>query len=186
MISTTDFPEFRAFQKIPRLRHRPVIVTEKIDGTNGIIHVTNDGRVFAGSRNRWLTLEKDNMGFAAWVNAHSDELLNGLGPGTHYGEWWGAGIQRRYGLTEKRFSLFNVARWADDTARPACCHVVPTLAVGTDMPFLVESALDQLTLCGSSAAPGFHDPEGVVVYHAASGQLFKATLKNDESPKGGG
>jgi hypothetical protein len=58
---------------------------------------------------------------------HRDDLLT-LGPGRHFGEWWGAGIQRRYGLTEKRFSLFNVTRWGE--ARPACCHVVPTLYRG--------------------------------------------------------
>lgn len=182
-LSITDFPEFRAFGKIPRFRHRPVIITEKIDGTNGIIHVTNDGRIFAGSRNRWLTLEKDNMGFARWVNEHAEELLTGLGPGTHYGEWWGQGIQRRYGLDHKRFSLFNVGRWNDEN-KPACCHVVPTLVIDTRVEFAIETALEKLTLCGSVAAPGFMDPEGIVLLHTASGQLFKVTLKNDEIPKG--
>jgi hypothetical protein len=37
---------------------------------------------------------------------------------------------------------------------------------------------------GSVAAPGFMDPEGICIYHEASGQLFKATLKNDDKPKG--
>lgn len=183
MISINDFPEFRGFSKIPRLRHRPVVVTEKIDGTNGIVHVTDDGRIFAGSRNRWLTLEKDNMGFAQWVNDHADELVAGLGPGTHFGEWWGAGIQRRYGLDHKRFSLFNVGRWNVEN-KPACCEVVPTLVTDTRLEFAVETALDNLRLMGSSAAPGFMDPEGIVVFHSASGQLFKVTLQNDEVPKG--
>ena len=34
-----------------------------------------------------------------------------LVPGRHFGEWWGSGIQRGYGLDEKTFSLFNAYRW---------------------------------------------------------------------------
>ena len=183
MISTTDFPEFRAFNKIPRFRHRPVIITEKIDGSNGIVHVTDDGRLFAGSRNRWLTLEKDNFGFAAWVNQNAEELLTGLGPGMHYGEWFGAGIQRRYGLDHKRFALFNVGRWNAEN-KPACCEVVPTLVIDTRVEFAINAALEQLSTGGSVAVPGFMDPEGIVVFHTASGQLFKVTLQGDEVPKG--
>jgi hypothetical protein len=87
-----------------------MIVTEKLDGTNAQVHITDDGRIFAGSRNRWITPDADNFGFARWVAEHEEEL-RALGPGSHYGEWWGSGIQRRYGLDEKRFSLFNVGRW---------------------------------------------------------------------------
>lgn len=104
--------EFKPFQKIARL-NREVLVTEKIDGTNGLVWIAEDGvEMRAGSRSRWITPEADNFGFAKWVADNAEELRR-LGPGYHYGEWWGAGIQRRYGLTEKRFSLFNVSRWAD-------------------------------------------------------------------------
>lgn len=175
--------EFKAFDKIPRLR-RDVVVTEKIDGTNALVWISDDGtEIKAGSRSRWITPEQDNMGFAKWVATNRDELLK-LGPGYHYGEWWGAGIQRRYGLTEKRFSLFNTARWGDDMVRPACCSVVPVLAVGKMSDAILEQALGTLREHGSIAAPGFMQPEGVVVYHTASGQLFKVLLENDELPKG--
>ena len=80
--------------------------------------------VFAGSRNRWISPQDDNYGFAKWVATNKDDLAR-LGPGLHVGEWWGQGIQRNYGLKEKRFSLFNVAKW--DEARPKCCGVVPTI-----------------------------------------------------------
>ena len=178
--------EFREWSKIARL-NREVIVTEKIDGTNGVVYVSDDlSEVIAGSRSRWLTIEADNFGFAKWVAEHADEL-RGLGPGYHYGEWWGAGIQRRYGLTEKRWSLFNVHRWADDAVRPKCCHVVPELARGTGLANVaghaVGDALALLRACGSQAAPGFPKPEGVVVFHAASGNLYKVTLEKDEEPK---
>jgi len=174
--------EFKGFSKIPRL-NRLVIATEKIDGTNGIVHVSEDGAVLAGSRNRWITPEKDNMGFARWVQEHADEL-RALGPGYHFGEWFGQGIQRKYGLTEKRWALFNIHRWADDAVRPKCCHVVPVLATGMDIRAVTESALDLLRTEGSRAVPGFMKPEGVVVYHTASGHLYKVTLEGDEAPKG--
>lgn len=179
---SAQLPEFKGFPKIPRL-NRTVIVTEKIDGTNAQIYVGEDGLVLAGSRKRWITPEADNFGFAKWVKEHEDELRVGLGIGTHYGEWWGAGIQRRYGLVEKRFSLFNVSRWTDDV-RPACCSVVPTLAIDTRLEIAVDKALQTLRILGSQAAPGFMQPEGIVVFHSASGSLYKVTLENDASHKG--
>lgn len=171
-----DLPEFTPFPSISRL-FRGMVITEKLDGTNAQVCVTEDGRVFAGSRSKWLTPEADNFGFARWVKEHEEELLT-LGPGQHFGEWWGSGIQRRYGLTEKRFSLFNVSRWGD--VRPACCHVVPTLFRGPFHTELVQIQLDFLKVIGSLAAPGFMQPEGVVVFHEHSSSLFKVTLdKND-------
>src|SRR5688572_6537102 len=113
--------EFVEFPKIPRLS-RPCIITENIDGTNGVIAVLETGEVLAGSRSRWITPEQDNHGFAGWVRAHEEELRDGLGVGTHYGEWWGRGIQKRYPMIDpKRFSLFNVMRWREK--RPECCGV---------------------------------------------------------------
>lgn len=176
-------PPFEPFQKIPRL-NREVVVTEKIDGTNALVYIEDDFvTMHFGSRSRWITPASDNFGFAAWCEKNREELLK-LGPGHHFGEWWGAGIQSRYGLTEKRFSLFNVAKWSDPEVRPACCHVVPVLSRGMDIRSAVEEGLQILREKGSIAAPGFMSPEGVVAYHTASGHLYKVTLKGDESPKG--
>jgi hypothetical protein len=173
---------FEPFPKIARLS-REIVITEKIDGTNAQVFVTDEGQVLAGSRSRWLTAEKgkDNFGFAAWVEANREELLK-LGPGRHFGEWWGQGIQRGYGLTEKRFSLFNVAKWGE--ARPACCDVVPVLYRGSFDTFTISDILCKLASGGSVAAPGFLNPEGIVIFHTASSQLFKKTLEKDEQPKG--
>lgn len=173
--------DFVPFQKIARL-NRNVVVTEKIDGTNALVHIADDCETIQfGSRTRWITPDDDNFGFARWATERRDELLK-LGPGMHYGEWWGAGIQRRYGLSEKRFSLFNVGRWNAGNV-PACCHVVPTLGIGP-MRETVDAALARLRAEGSVAAPGFAKPEGIVVFHTASGELFKVTLERDEAPKG--
>lgn len=199
-----QLPPFEPFTKIPRY-NRDVWVSEKIDGTNAVVYVTEDGEVHAGSRTRWITPEADNFGFAAWVRDNSQELRK-LGPGTHRGEWWGRGIQRGYGLTERRFSLFNVGRWHeagkhpvftgekfDPVSRcsipvytepaPACCHVVPVLYFGPweHMP----EPCGYIWKGGSLAAPGFPNPEGIIIYHVAGNQYFKYTLDGD-GHKGGG
>lgn len=195
--------DFVEFPKIARLS-REMVITEKIDGTNAqvlvrllpdnetmptetpIVAVRGNLLLYAGSRNRWLLPGKtsDNFGFAAWVAEQADALIQ-LGEGRHFGEWWGSGIQRGYGLTngEKRFSLFNVAKWADDSVRPACCGIVPVLYRGEFSTEAVGTQVERLRTLGSVAAPGFHDPEGVVVFHTASKQLFKKTLEKDEAPK---
>jgi hypothetical protein len=193
-----DIPPFIPFPKMARLS-RECIITEKVDGTNAQICITDEGRLLAGSRNRWL-LGDDNFGFAAWVGEHHDELMT-LGPGRHFGEWWGKGIQRNYGLTERRFSLFNVSRWclagerperiptADPRVEkyqdvlPACCHLVPVLYRGPFTTSACCEALTQLECGGSLAAPGFMKPEGIVCYHIAANFSFKKTIEKDEQPK---
>ena len=173
--------DFRPFAKIARLS-REMVITEKIDGTNGIIAI-EDGVMWVGSRTRWISPQDDNMGFARWAFANRDELL-GLGDGFHYGEWWGLGIQRTYGLKEKRFSLFNTSRWSDPSIRPVCCDVVPVLFTGLFSTMAIDMALGDLRENGSVAAPGFMRPEGVVVFHTASGFMFKKTIEKDEFHKG--
>lgn len=217
--------EFVEFPKIARFS-RECVITEKIDGSNAQIiiapyhepeigmvhdcekfpHVARVGglAIGAGSRSRYIHhVTGDNFGFSAWVHAHAEELI-ALGEGRHFGEWWGSGIQRGYGLLKgaKRFSLFNVARWhqadkepyisatADlrqppklSTEAPACCHVVPVLYRGDFQTTAVDLCLTNLRELGSKASPGFMNPEGVVVFHTASGQMFKKTIEKDAEPK---
>lgn len=176
-------PDFVGFPKIARLS-REIIVTEKIDGSNGVVYISDDGDVLAGSRTQWL-IASDNFGFAKWVQEHKDELRL-LGPGHHYGEWWGSGIQRGYGLPkgERRFSLFNTAKWSDSATRPACCHVVPILYRGPFFTTQIEAQLELLVQIGSAAAPGFMKPEGIVVFHPQGNVGFKKTIEKDEEWKG--
>jgi hypothetical protein len=147
--------------------------------------------VYAQSRKRIITPTEDNHGFARWVHDNANSVARVLGPGLHYGEWWGQGIQRGYGLDHKRFSLFNVKRW-DWLNEPAArlaqgvmgqLHVVPVVKQYTFSVRAVDEALDYLRLKGSQAAPGFMNAEGVVVYHAASGNLYKALIEGADTPK---
>ena len=193
---------FVEFPKISRLS-RECIITEKIDGTNGQICITEDGQMRVGSRTRWLTPETgDNHGFLLWAMTHHDELMT-LGVGRHFGEWWGSGIQRGYGLPkgEKRWSLFNVSRWclngetpqriptADPRIEkyqdvlPACCSLVPVMYRGIFTTEACEAALSALRANGSKASPGFMKPEGIVCFHTAGNFGLKKTLEKDEVPK---
>lgn len=205
---------FQEFPKIARL-NRDCVISEKIDGTNAHVWIEDvttgnvtvppflavvktaagDFGIAAGSRTRFVTTTDDNHGFAKWVYVHAEELVTGLGAGRHYGEWWGQGIQRNYGLKEKRFSLFNSARWSDwhtvyypensrtVPAAPECCYVVPVLYRGPFNTVVINSCIDMLRSNGSVAAPGFMRAEGVVVFHTHANVMFKVTLEKDELPK---
>lgn len=191
---------FMPMPKIPRL-HGDVVVTEKIDGTNACVEFHRALEWFcmaACSRNRRLVEiywhedrefdpqvkhcgGGDNYGFGAWV-IENRLALRALGYGRHFGEWWGQGIQRGYGLAEKRFSLF---RAKPEAVLPECVSVVPTLVT---LPTFDTEKLAYVLAClgmeGSTAAPGFMQPEGIVAYHARSAQLFKYTF--EAGPKGKG
>ena len=180
---------------------REVLITEKIDGTNAQILITEDGGFFTGSRKRWITPQDDNFGFSAWAHDNKEELMK-LGKGRHFGEWWGQGIQRKYDLNHKRFSLFNVARWhlhgedpelipcADPRIEkytqelPLCCHRVPLLYRGEFCTGHADKWIGILRDCGSVAAQGFMKPEGIIVFHIAGNVGFKKTIINDNQPKG--
>jgi RNA ligase-like protein len=198
--------EFQPWPKTPRL-FRNVTITEKIDGTNAAIGIRT-GReleeipenafpfcaldpvgemvtywIYAQSRNRIITPQADNAGFASWVYKHADSLVDDLGPGLHYGEWWGEGIQRGYGQDHKRLSLFNAAKWSDSVFRTDNLDTVPVLAEHVMDTSVVIDCVKWLADAGSIAAPGFTPAEGVVVYHHASKQVFKALIQNDHLPK---
>jgi hypothetical protein len=190
MKSSNCSPEFIGFRKIPRLR-KEIIITEKIDGTNGLIYIDETNIIFAGSKNKWLDEHNDNHGFWHWVMDNKKELLK-LGKGYHYGEFWGKGIQRGYGLEEKRFSLFNVGRWVKDKNIPLkekqeycpeCCYIVPILYEGIFDTFQINHTLQSLDTYGSIASLGFMKPEGIIIYHKAGNYYFKKTIENDEKGK---
>lgn len=173
--------DYIKMQSIPRLS-KTCYITEKIDGTNACVHVSEGGEIRAGSKNRWLTTEKDNHGFATFVKEREDLFRKVLPPGFHRGEFWGNGIQRGYGLPkgDRRLSLFNQKlkiklnssiEWPFD--------FVPILYKGMFDTVIVELMLKVLKL-GSISVPGYMNPEGVVVYHEAANCMFKKTIEHDE------
>lgn len=165
--------------KIPRY-YRDIVITEKLDGTNAAIEVTPDGLVLAFSKNRRLTPGKqtDNFGFAEYVESRIFDIAT-LPAGVYRGEWWGVGINRGYGLFERRFSVFN-----PHSPAAALFPTVPVLYEGAHEGEAIGEVLLRLRSLGSEAAPGFMNPEGIVIYHKASGHMYKVTLEHDDEYKG--
>lgn len=173
---------FEKFPAIKRLK-RSCVITEKLDGTNAQINFDVDGNILCGSRKRAITPEDDNYGFARWAHENKSGLFSVLGEGRHYGEWWGSGIQRRYGMDKKIFSLFNSGRWAEsDLEGVDQLSVVPVLYAGEFTSDQVDEAMNKLKGC-SIAAAGYNNPEGIVVFHSQIKQMFKVTFEHDESGK---
>lgn len=191
---------FERFASLTRFSHGWT-VTEKIDGTNACVLIepidsTNEQHagnavavvsgtaVWAQSRNRLITPESDNAGFARYVLENVEDIVSKLGDGRHYGEWCGKGIQRGYGLPGKLFALFNTARWADAPLPPQMV-VAPVLGEGYmgEPGSQFEDIMANLKAKGSRFAPGFMNPEGIVMRHGPSGTLFKKTFDYDEQGK---
>lgn len=177
------------------------ITSQEIRKSHSVINICNEGCVVkikdkywllnAAGRNRFIypegSLDRakgcDNFGFAQWAYKNAYELVTKLGAGTHHGEWWGGKIQRGYGLKEKRFSLFNTHLWNDET-KPDCCHVVPVLYSGPFSTARITCDLNYMKAEGSHAAPGYMNPEGIIIYHTAANMYFKKTIEKDEGKHG--
>ncbi len=176
-------PEFTKFPKIPRLDNLEMEITQKMDGTNAQILISPDDNgdleVWAGSRNRWLTENHDNFGFAKFVKENETALIELLGEGRHFGEWCGPGINSGEGLPEKTLFLFNADRWGASKLIPRV-QCVPRLYVGRVDLSHVELAMRNLATHGSMVVRDFMEVEGVVV---KIGNLsFKELFKREDKP----
>lgn len=184
---------FQSWPKIARLDNEVMTVSEKLDGTNACVQFQpipdQPQPEFPGqlgpqpyilgvqSRTRLITPVDDNYGFATWVYANQESLFVDLGYGTHFGEWFGAGIQRKYGLAEKHFALFNTHLWNDKrgTFETPNLEVVPLLYTGPVEIEMLRHVESDLRHNGSRAVPGWMTPEGVVAYLTASRISWKLT-----------
>lgn len=168
---------------------------------NGFAFVEHQNRwyiVGAQSRNKLIFPGKatDNAGFAGWVQQNASELVDLLGPGRHFGEWWGLGIQHGYNLGHKVFSLFNTHRWTkvaeqredwEERARAIQMDTVPVLYQGPFSDVAIEASLDELRREGSVAARLWgsecDQPEGVIIRHRHLGGNLKAFVDGNVTPK---
>lgn len=112
--------EFKKYQHIERFGTDEVdgieigkcYIFPKIDGTNSSVWI-NNGELKAGSRNRELTLEKDNAGFYAWVLSNKEMFIPYFKKHpTHrlYGEWLVPHTLKNYRDSAWRnFYIFDVA-----------------------------------------------------------------------------
>lgn len=89
--------EYKSYQHIEKLGREEcdgvlngtVTIQPKIDGTNSVVFLGEDGKVHAGSRKRELTEEQDNAGFLKTIEKDVNIRNYLLKHPTHllYGEW---------------------------------------------------------------------------------------------------
>ena len=146
-----SFPKIRQFKDVIReVKHRATYVgrdedgmpiynsdatlptlffmgTVKLHGTNSSVVINSDGIIQAQSRNRVLTIDSDNFGFANFVHEEIGHKLwleiaeyikedfshVEFGPNDSlviYGEWCGGGIQKEVAVSEldKMFVVFGL------------------------------------------------------------------------------
>lgn len=196
--------EFKPWRTIKRLdRSMWCIITEKLHGSSAQIlieevsinHPTDycdittetNYRILAGSRNRWLSpgKETDNYGFAQWVEDNKQELIEKLGTGTHYGEWYGVGINKGYNLKERHLALFNTEIFLKEDGismtPPQNVEVVPVLYKGVYSQEAVDRCMEKLKNEGSVMQPGFMKPEGIVIEFPAFGHSAKLVFDDEET-----
>lgn len=87
-------------------------VFPKLDGTNASVWLNEDGLICAGSRNRQLSVDKDNAGFLAWV-MENENWFKGYfikyPNNTLYGEWLVPHSLKTYRDDAwRRFYIFDV------------------------------------------------------------------------------
>lgn len=191
--------EFKAFEKINRLNNVGMQITQKIHGTNaqvmiyevleqtgfqpdGHSYIQVDGKTFfirAGSRTRWIYPGDDNYGFAQYVDQNKEAFVRLLGPGQHFGEWAGLGINSGEGLDKKIFVLFDFWKYPPERELPPGCVVVPVLYQGAFDLNKIEEVMADLKTNGSKLAPGFMRPEGIVI--TTMGHRLKKVFEAEET-----
>lgn len=182
--------EFQAFSDIKQIGKMDMHITQKIHGSNAqiLIYDKPDGTLdlICGSRNRWVTPDADNFGFATFVHVNKQEFIEKLGLGRHYGEWTGPGINSGEGLTEKIFVLFNFWKFPPERPLPPQTVVVPVLYSGKFELSKIDEVMEDLKTNGSKLVNGYMKPEGVVI--STLGQRLKKVFKPEETawtrPKG--
>lgn len=105
--------------------------TVKLHGTNAAVMIAHDGTWHCQSRERIITPQDDNAGFAAWVYGNKDywdrvaatlntAILSDEETVQVYGEWCGGNIQKNVGLSylPKIFVIFGI-RFGNDAESTA-------------------------------------------------------------------
>lgn len=176
-----------------------IYLSYKIDGTNGVAYLGEDGQPHFGSRKRELSLHEDNAGFMN-TNCNHLGLVTYLSkhPNRYvYGEWLVPHTLKTYNQSSwYKFYVFDVLEINDDSARyvPYDEYVEELIQLGIDfipvISVLENPTLDDVTalldktgefLCDSGLG------EGIVIknynYHNCYGRQTWAKLLTEDFKK---
>lgn len=168
-LSTPKF-DLENYQRYPHLftPGEEVVITEKIDGTNAR-YMWHDGKMFVGSRNRWLKPDSKNLWTRILNGSHSIEQLCREHP-NHilYGEIFGPVQALRYDRTEPEFAAFALyncmnGEYMSDPdfwkyALDFGCNITPGIYAGPFDPEMLATFTE-----GDSLLAPNHMREGVVI-----------------------
>lgn len=112
------FPKIQSFRQVQKYALKNGIETlgyrgtVKLHGTNAGLVRSPEGVLSVQSRNRVITPDDDNAGFAAYIASLDDGYLRAAVPegSALYGEWVGPGIQKGTALSqlpERKFVVFD-------------------------------------------------------------------------------
>lgn len=117
-------PTFNRSAEKPKLLYS---CTVKTHGTNAAVRLEIDGSLTFQSRNRIITPQNDNAGFAEWADRKRDFFVDALSSIherdgdviTVYGEWCGRNIQQGVAVNNlsKRFIAFGIRIGNSETQR---------------------------------------------------------------------
>lgn len=195
--------EFKGWGSTTR-ENKNKTITEKLDGTNACV-VIWDGVVSAQSRKRIITPDDDNYGFAKWVHENAGVLMDTLGYGYHYGEWYGEGIQKNpLGIEGKRFALFHATKYTEangyELSKVDGLETVPLLHHGQCNIYTIPEIVQDLETYGTkvegtkrekvfTGIPGLDDleyvyekapkAEGIIIWNNETRTRTKLLLEND-------
>ncbi len=214
---------YSSFPSIERLENIYCIISEKVDGTNGLIEIHNPGSgcsseqctafpcgvkdcseepvIKFGSRNRYITFNDDNAGFANFFRHYearfkdvaADIVLKELKvsgetltecqeqyPLRIYGEWFGSGIQRGYGLKDKFFMPFSTF-YAEKLIEYQVPNIVkPNIMYTGKFSQEIANTCMQTLTNGSLVIPEFKRPEGIVIHFPKYNFRLKQTFEGSK------
>lgn len=177
--------------------------TVKLHGTNAAIVKHKDGNITFQSRERVLTLQYDNAGFAAaMLGCNLDFLFEGIEFKEYiavYGEWCGGNIQAGIALNQlpKMFVIFGIKIDGEWKQVPASLHSeeqrifniyqFPTYPISIDFnqPELAQNKLIEMTLEVEKECPvgKYFGVSGVgegIVFTAVNNHNFKFKSKGEK------
>jgi RNA ligase (TIGR02306 family) len=166
-----DLEDLRKYEHLFQPGDR-VYVTEKLHGGNGRV-VWHNGRLYAGSRTRWLNTEIRSLWTRAMLDGENAprilELCQAHPEVVFYGEVFGPVQELRYGLKDPEFAIFAATErgewWQSEklfnqTGRFDALEVPALFAGGYNRETIAALAEQDTDI---STAPKGHMKEGVVI-----------------------